>query len=246
MPATSYSLTRRRWIGAACLAQRALAASPRRYSLAGIAFEELSHGRTRRRYLHIHGNETTAREVLREHLRTHAGKALLVVSEKRTVTVGRCLIDPNRMFSREGAGRSLDRYNPNLPAADKQEALDLLDRDRDAFVRQLIPPRHGLLVALHNNSEGYSMKDEIAISDEVAENDKENPHDFFLATNRDDYRKIAASPFNVVLQATVRSQDGSFSVLAATRGIRYVNIEAALGNLEKQRKMLEFLETLPA
>lgn len=221
-----------------------LLAAPKFRQIAGIRFEEASHGRSRRRYLHIHGNETTARAVLLDHLKTHNGKALLVVSDKRAVRVANCDIDPNRMFSREGAQKSLERYNKTQTPTEITKALDLLDRDRDAFVKHLVPPKSGLLVALHNNSDGYSINDELAISDQVALNDKDNPRDFMLATDPADFAKIAKSPFNVVLQSTVRSQDGSFSVLAATRRIRYVNIEAALGNLDKQKKMLDFLEKL--
>ena len=36
---------------------------------------------------------------------------------------------------------------------------DRLDRGRDRLVRTILPPRGGLLFAVHNNSEGYSVRD---------------------------------------------------------------------------------------
>ena len=52
-------------------APAALLAAPRTAKLAAIDFEFISNGRSKRRYLLIHGGETTARAVLREHMRTH-------------------------------------------------------------------------------------------------------------------------------------------------------------------------------
>lgn len=225
------------------LCATALSAAEKEYRIGGIRFTELKNGRSKRRFLHIHGNETTAREVLREHLTQHQGIAYFVDSSRRNVEVtGGCLIDPNRMFSRIGAEKSMQRFNRDAPAARLNTCLAALDRDRERFVKKLLPPKGGVLIALHNNSEGYSVNDELAISDQVALNDKDNPRDFMLATNEADFATIARSPFNVVLQKTVRNEDGSFSVLAASRGIRYVNIEAALGNKDKQAAMLLFLE----
>ena len=39
-----------------------------------------------------------------------------------------------------------------------------------------------------------------------------------------------------------QEDDGSLSRLCATRGVRYVNIEAALGNAEAQQRMLDWIE----
>jgi hypothetical protein len=221
-----------------------LAAAEKEYRIGGIRFTETKNGRSKRRYLHIHGNETTAREVLREHLARYKGTAYFVVSEARNVEVqGGCAIDPNRMFSRVGAEKSLRRVNRGIEDSKVTACLAALDRDRQRFIKALLPPKGGALIAMHNNGEGYNVNAEVEISDEVALNDKDNPREFFLATNERDFEAIAKGKFNVVLQKTVRNDDGSFSVLAAGMGVRYVNIEAALGKKDKQREMLEFLET---
>jgi len=211
-------------------------------SIGGIRFGVETNGRSKRRYLHIHGNETTARDVLKEHLKTFKGVYYFVESQKRNVAVGECLIDPNRMFTAAGARKSLERFNWEKSAGQIDAALALLEKDRDSFVRAVTPPKGGLSIAMHNNSEGYSIKDELPISDKSHVPDEANPRDFMLVTNEADYEKIAKGRFNACLQKTVRTDDGSFSVLANSRAIRYVNIEAALGNFEKQKAMIGFLE----
>ena len=68
-------------------------------------------------------------------------------------------------------------------------------------------------------------------------------HEFFLCTDARDFAVLKTSPYNVVLQANgPKDDDGSLSRLAAKRGFRYVNLEATLGQTEKQREMLNWLE----
>lgn len=211
--------------------------------IAGIRFEVVKNGSSKRRYLHIHGNESTARDLLRQHLQLFKGTGFVVDSDVRNVPVGAIRIDPNRMFSSEGAEKSLWRLNPRSPEAYQQNAAMYLEKDRQKFLRSILPPEGGLLIALHNNSAGYSMTDEIPISDAVSKPDEANPRNFMLATQRADFEVIRRSPFNVVLQETSRGpEDGSLSRLCAQRGIRYVNIEAAIGSFDRQKQMLEWLE----
>jgi hypothetical protein len=107
----------------------------------------------------------------------------------------------------------------------------------------VLPPAGGLLVALHNNGPGYSVKDETAISDIVALNDPFHPDEFMLCTSPADFEKLSKSPYNVLLQQKAPpDDDGSLSRLCAARGIRYVNIEAAHGKGDSQAAMLQWLE----
>ena len=86
----------------------------RHQKIAGIRFDILRHGRSAHRYFHVHGNETTARELLYEHMKKHKGTGFTVQSLVRQVPLGAVSIDPNRMFSREGAERNLRRLNADL------------------------------------------------------------------------------------------------------------------------------------
>jgi hypothetical protein len=221
---------------------------PRRIRLAGASFRIVRNGHATRRYLLIHGNEETARTVLTRHMETHEGIAYLVEGHTRDVSVEPARLepvklDPNRMFSRTGAEANLKRLNPDLAPERLQAALNLLDRGRERLVRALVPPKGGLLVALHNNSEGYSVKDEVENSDETSLREPGNPHAFFLCTNPKDFATLSTSPYNVVLQQHApKEDDGSLSRLAAARGIRYVNLEVGLGDADRQQEMMRWLE----
>jgi hypothetical protein len=215
--------------------------------LAGIEFKRLSNQPSRRRYLRIHGNEETAGQALTEHMRTRAGIAYLVTNKERNVAIAGGRIDPNRLFSREGADASLRRLNPDWTPIEITKALDWLDSERPNLLAAILPPGGELLFAVHNNSQGYSVEDEIPISQRTSLPRRAEPHEFFLATDPRDYQRLAAGPYNVVLQNDPAGpDDGSLSRLCAKRGIRYVNLEVASGKLAMQREMMEWLEnTLP-
>jgi hypothetical protein len=210
-------------------------------NIAGIRFREVRRGEGRH-YVWIHGDEQTANGVLSEWMKTSSGRAFFVRSTERNVEIAGGRIDPNRMWSRVGAERSLRFLNPGWTDAQVRRALDTLDGDREGFLRRLFPPANSLLVALHNNGPAYSVKDEISISDAVASNDAEHPDEFMLCTSRPDFELLAGGPYNVLLQLKAPpADDGSLSRLCAARNVRYVNIEAAHGNADGQRRMLEWL-----
>jgi hypothetical protein len=217
---------------------------PRRHiSLAGARFRILHNGRSNRRYLRIHGNEETAREVLERHMRTHEGTAFIVESKTRLVKAAGLDLDPNRMFSREGAERNLRERNPGADEVRVAAALHDLDRGRNRLVRALTPPAGGLTVALHNNSQTYSVADEAPISDRSSLRDPRDPHAFYLCTDPRDFEVLRNSGYNVVLQQHgPKDDDGSLSRLAAARGFRYVNLEVAHGAARRQSEMLDWLE----
>ena len=216
---------------------------PKYVALAGARFRIVRYGRSKRRYVVIHGNEETARQVLTAHMRAHQGIAHVIEGQTRHVPIEGGQIDPNRMFSRIGAEASLRRLNPEWDAERIGMALAVLDRGRERLVKALFPPPGGLTIALHNNSQGYSVRDEQPISDAESIREPRNPRAFFLCTDESDFEKLAASPYNAVLQKKAPPQDdGSLSRLAAARGVRYVNLEVALGQSSRQKEMLDWLE----
>src|SRR4051794_5636918 len=137
---------------------------PRHIALAGARFRILRNGKSKRRYLVIHGNEQSAREVLERHMLTHEGIGYLIEGHTRNVEVDGLKVDPNRMFSRAGAEASLKRLNPDADPVRVERTLAVLDRGREALLRQLTPPKGGLTFALHNNSETYNVMEEVPIS----------------------------------------------------------------------------------
>jgi hypothetical protein len=197
-----------------------------------------------RRFIHIHGNEITARQVLREHLgRDGAGAALMVRGGTRNVKIEKLWIDPNRMFSSVGATANLRRLNPNASDDAIQKVLRRLDRDLPALLHAVLPPSGALLLSMHNNSQGYSIQTEIPISEKHHLPVPSEPNNFFLVTDPEDYRIFEAGPYNAVLQSNPPDpDDGSLSRLCASRRIRYVNLEAKLGEYDRQLEMLAWAD----
>jgi len=212
--------------------------------LAGLELKILENGPSSRRYLRVHGNEETAREALEAHMETHPGSAFITTSKTRMVEIAGGQIDPNRMFSRVGAAKSFKAQNPSWSEADLTRALDWLDAERPKLLEALLPLKGGVMIAVHNNGSGYSVETEAPISQAVSLPRRDQPHEFFLATDHADYKLIAAGPYNVVLQNDAAGEDdGSLSRLYAKLGIRYVNLEVAHGKLDVQKQMLEWLVT---
>ena len=211
-----------------------------------VEFRVVKRGRSDRRYLLIHGDEETARQTLMAHMKTRSGIAHLVTGKERMVVAAGGKLDPNRMFTRIGAERSYRRLNPAWTDAQVQQALAWLDQRREKMLGRLLPARGALLIALHNNSRGYSVKSELEISEQVSlPRGAAQPHNFFLCTEQSDFDKLCQTPYNVVLQrGTLGPDDGSLSRLCAARGLRYVNLEVEIGNLAMQTEMLQAAERL--
>src|SRR5215472_4395484 len=138
-------------------------------TLVGIRFQVIRNRRSPHRYLLIHGNEETAREVLLDHMRSHTGIAYLVMGHDRYVPIEAAKhvsgkFDPNRIFSREGAEKNLRALNPGWSEDRLRKALRKLDRGRARLADALLPPPGGRTFAVHNNSSQYSVKDEVPIS----------------------------------------------------------------------------------
>src|SRR5690242_15974576 len=120
----------------------------------------MRYGRSPRRFLVIHGDETTARDVLSDYMGDHDGVAYMVTNNGRNVQIEGVTIDPNRMFSRVGAEKSITALNPQLDVAKRDAVLAFLDRERGKLIKRLTPGSGSRLFALHNNRD-YSVKDEV-------------------------------------------------------------------------------------
>ncbi|MED5433654.1 MAG: hypothetical protein VYB52_02265, partial [Candidatus Neomarinimicrobiota bacterium] len=151
------------------------------------------------------------------------------------------------IFSSVGAKKNMQKYNPQWPSKKKKAILDAMDQDRENFLNTIFPQNGEVLIALHNNYKGYNVNQELAKSDTVSIKTDQNPRDFFLCTNRNDFEILSKSPYNVVLQESYPAKDdGSLSWAAVKWGVRYVNIETRLGWLSMQKRMLKYVnENLP-
>lgn len=172
----------------------------------------------------------------------YSGIAYLIDNQDRYVTIEGAKIDPNRLFSRVGAEKSVREQNPGIAQDRLNAVLTFLDRHREELVRRLEPEKGNLLLALHNNQE-YSVTEEIAQSDDTSLPEPNRPREFFLCTDAKDFAVLRKSPYNVVLQNRKPTEDdGSLSRLAAKRGFRYVNLECGIGEFEGQLERVRWLE----
>jgi len=209
----------------------------------GVKFNLVQNGNAPKRYLWIHGDEKTAKMALENHIKNYQGTAFFIQNEEREIPFENTIIDPNRVFSRNGAYYALRKFQPGWPPGSLKKALDQIDKDRKIFLNILMPSKDGLLIAVHNNFRGYNVRDEEPKSQRTSIKKEQNPRDFILCTNEDDFEKLSLGPFNVVLQNELPlSDDGSLSWEALRRNVRYLNVETRLGYLSQQKKMLKFIE----
>ena len=212
-------------------------------SYCGIPFEIKENSSSSTHYIVIHGDEQTAKILINEHIKKNKGKAFIIKSKDREVTLGPTIVDPNRLFSNIGARKALKNFKADWIKSELDELLTELKISRKNFLDSIFPSEGGLLIALHNNFRGYNVNSELKKSQLFSIKKNENPRDFIICTNDVDYEKLKNGPYNIVLQNVMNNNnDGSLSWAAIQKGVRYINIETRLGWLSMQRKMLNFVE----
>ena len=216
-------------------------------SIGEISFKVVQKGTSDRRYIWLHGDEQTAKMALENHMSSNQGIAYFINNNKREVYISDGMIDPNRSFSSIGAKKNIHKYNPQWSTKKRNTILKTMEQDRENFLETIFPKNGEVVIALHNNFKGYNVNQELSKSDTVSIKKDQNPRDFFLCTNRNDFEILSKSPYNVVLQESYPAKDdGSLSWAAVKWGVRYVNIETRLGWLSMQKRMLKYAnENLP-
>ena len=210
----------------------------------GTRFNIIQNGDTPNRYIWLHGDEQTAKMALEYHIDLYGGIAFFIDSRTREIPFESTMIDPNRIFSRKGTYHALRKFKPDWHPGTLKKALDIIDIERDAFLDILMPSKRGVLISVHNNFRGYNVHMEKDKSQRVSIKSDQNPRDFILCTDSNDYESLSDGPFNIVLQNIYPDHDdGSLSWEALRRGVRYLNIETRLGYLTQQKKMLSFVES---
>ena len=101
--------------------------------IAGIQFKVIQNGDSDRRYIWLHGDEQTARMALENHMKRYKGKAFLVEGILRESEFFGGIIDPNRIFSSNGAQANIQKYNPKWTQRKKRESLLAINKDRNFF-----------------------------------------------------------------------------------------------------------------
>ena len=209
----------------------------------GIHFQVQKNGLSNTNYIVIHGDEETAKILIKDHIKTNLGKAFIIKPENREVNLGPTIVDPNRIFSKSGARKALKNFKTDWDPNELNKLLINLEKNRNDFLFNIFPSEGGLLIALHNNFRGYNVNDELKNSQLYSIKNNQNPRDFILCTDIKDYERLKNGPYNIVLQSKVETNNnGSLSWAALEHGVRYINIETRLGWLSQQKKMLYFVE----
>src|SRR5438067_12190864 len=105
---------------------------PAEVELSGVRFRVIRNGHSPKRYLVIHGDEDTARDVLTNYMHDDSGIAYVVTGKQRNVEIALpgvppTKLDPNRMFSRAGAEINIRSLNPFMDPERVIAVLDFLD-----------------------------------------------------------------------------------------------------------------------
>lgn len=200
----------------------------------------------------LHDDENTGVDAGMEAIRRRGGRLVEVRAQGERMVAfaedGRGFrFDPNRVFTAAGVRNTLDRESGGGVT---DEALEAVER----FAEQVMTAYRGEtaseVITLHNNTDaGYSAASYVVGADLATDAAAvhlppgADPDDFFFVTTRPLFDALADRGFAVVLQDNSRvTDDGSLSVWAGRRDIRYVNIEAQHGHLEQQIEMLDILE----
>ncbi len=196
--------------------------------------------------LNLHENEHTSVEAGLHLIRRKGGEVLMLRhSGKRMISFhfdNRPFeFDPNRMFTDGGAQKTLSAESPA-----PEGAIRIVRNFATNVLNSYHLNRQSIIVTLHNNSEGsYSVLSYLPGGEyeldasQVYVNRRRDPDDFYFVTTKAFFDGLKDRGFNVVLQNNrFATDDGSLSVLAGLKGIPYVNVEAQLGHLKEQEKML--------
>ena len=111
-------------------------------SFVGTKFNLVQNGDSPNRYIWLHGDEQTARMALEYHMSLYNGLAFFIQSETREIPFKSTIIDPNRIFSRNGAYYALRKFKPDWEHGTLKIALDEIDREREHFLDVLMPNKN--------------------------------------------------------------------------------------------------------
>jgi len=195
-------------------------------------------------FINLHNNEQTSILAIKQVLKKSCGKFLGIQSgKKRELTVlfeGKNIsFDPNRIFTKTGIEKTLKNYN----SFSESNARIVSEFAKELLIQL---SKAELLVAVHNNTGGYSITGILQTNQakhdalEININPKHDENDFYFVTQKSKFDYFKSKGYNVVLQDNKNVEDdGSLSVYCGNRNIDYINIECESGHLNEQIKMIE-------
>lgn len=228
-----------------------------------------------------HENEFVANQYVAKQINQKGGVFIVVRQSgerliKLKIDQAIVKVDPNRMFTNLGRISSIKKHNPNL---DPQSNIFKKSLERTKHLSAFVLTAMGgeskakTWVAIHNNTNGYDDDGKNGIGNvsiiryqkklksganyliDVATSQRDED-DLYFVTDKKDFNAMKKNSWNVVLQHPqvahlTDEDDGSLSVYAEMKGLRYINIEAERMNngvgkdhLPVQKQMVDFIFTL--
>jgi hypothetical protein len=202
-------------------------------------------------FVNLHDNEFTSVKGTKPILEVKGGLFIQIENRRQRNIRFRLrgknyVVDPNRIFTKEGIAISL-RENGPVSALAIEEVYRLGQR-----ILELIPAEASCVFALHNNfNKDFSIlsylpgagreKDALKVNVDSLQ----DPDDLILTTDSVFFEQIAAKGYNVILQDNINvKKDGSLSVHFGEKGKPYINLETEHGKTRQYYEMMDFLYSL--
>jgi hypothetical protein len=235
-----------------CLQSNAVAAESVNYPLGDsiVSIEVISRKQSFVFFL-PHDNEKTAQLVAQEVLANSAGRVVMLTHKggreiSFAVEGTKYIFDPNRIFTPKGLLKTLHRKDGGTVSGEAQKQVEGFASSVLQKIRLNKSSRR--LIALHNNTNGaYAITSYLPggkfaqDAEAVFINPDQDSDDFFFVTVLGDFQALKELNFNVVLQSSSVTDDGSLSVWAAKNNVPYINVEAESGHKVQQVLMLQTL-----
>ena len=201
-------------------------------------------------YFNMHDNENTAVTAADSIVSQHGGQFIELKHrgkrwvEIKTVDKTSFCFDPNRIFTDLGIYKTLRTclsYNIENQKLVKNFAN---------FITDSLLNKPKIIIALHNNVNGYSIKEYLEKglyrhnADKIHVNEDLSIYDFYLVNDSTHFDYFQRLNYNVVLLSKNADDDGSLSVYCQQENIPYINVEAKEGHFQEQYKMLKEIQEL--
>lgn len=199
-------------------------------------------------FINLHDNESTSVIAAKTILEKTGGTLIKIENRKQRVIRFKVKgisygIDPNRIYSTEGIGQTLNdnrKYSKTAAIETEKFAAQLLE---------IIGDTVSCVIALHNNYDGaFSVNSYLPGGERqvdaraVYADSLQDADDIVFTTDSLLYQKMANAGFNSIWQDNEKAKkDGSLSVYCGERNIRYINIETQHGKDEQYKIMLKKL-----
>jgi hypothetical protein len=198
----------------------------------------------------MHDNENTAVAAADSIVSQHGGRFIELKHkgkrwlEIKTIDKSSFCFDPNRIFTDLGIYKTLRTC---LSYSSQNQKLV---KNFSQFITDSLLYEPKLIIALHNNVNGYSINEYLEKglyrhnADKTFVNKDLSPHDFYLVNDSIHFDYFQRLNYNVVLLSKNADDDGSLSVFCQQKKIPYINVEAKEGHFQEQYKMLELVQEL--